>query len=357
MSKYSKTTILKYINGLNPDGYNIEDLENDKFFMMEVIEYTKDKELYYLCSESVKKDYEFIKFMINTFKDDKDYIIKLAKDYINSHSSKDTTVQELTIIMADILSPLYQVNEFNVKALAFYTLELVNLEIVKETDVVKELYPNFGRGFYYIEAKYNMSNEIKMFFAKKFLSDIFFNSEKGNFEQLIHTMVKSPKEIDLIGNENFILNFIKNNDEFLYGYVICHMELIKKYIKELEKVKDNWNYYIKNLNEMRVNIYYQESERYALYNSHVDVERISYYVKKKLGLLEIFEEYGYEPDESEYEMHQIGQNITDINELKCLKYLTTLAKSLFESEIIKLEENDSYLIDDEEDMKLKQTNY
>jgi len=348
MSKYSKATILKYINGLNPDGYNIEDLENDKFFMMEVIEYTKDKELYNLCSESVKKDYEFIKFMINTFKDDKDYIIKLAKDYINSNSSKDTTVQELIIIMADLLSPLHEVNEFNVKALAFYNSELINLEVVKKIDIVQESYPNFGRGFYYLEAKYTMSNEIKMFFAKKFLTDIFYNSEVGNFEQFIHTMVKSSEEIDLIGNKKFILNIIKHIDEFLYGYVICHMELIDKYLIELEKVKDNWYLYTKNLNELRVDIYYQEVERYALTNSDVDVERISYYVKKNLGLLDIFKEYGFESEEYTYELFPEEENVTSINEIKCLRYLTALARSLFESEIIKKYENDSYLTDESE---------
>ena len=40
MLKYNKQTLLNYINGLDTPGFELEELENDKKFMMEAIAYT-----------------------------------------------------------------------------------------------------------------------------------------------------------------------------------------------------------------------------------------------------------------------------------------------------------------------------
>ena len=39
MSKYCKELIISYINGDDLGNYSVDELENDKYFMMKVIEY------------------------------------------------------------------------------------------------------------------------------------------------------------------------------------------------------------------------------------------------------------------------------------------------------------------------------
>ena len=56
--KYSNYVIRKYVNA-EEISYDIDELEDDPKFMRKVIEYTKDKNMYNLCSNRVKKDYFF----------------------------------------------------------------------------------------------------------------------------------------------------------------------------------------------------------------------------------------------------------------------------------------------------------
>ena len=48
MKKYSKELINKYIKGKDIKNYQIEELEDDKDFMIQVIKETNDKKIYNL---------------------------------------------------------------------------------------------------------------------------------------------------------------------------------------------------------------------------------------------------------------------------------------------------------------------
>lgn len=96
-----RSKILDYING--EDIENIEELENNYKFMMEVIKLTRDKNMFNICSDEVKLNYEFIKFMVETFKKDVEFIDKIATEYIDTIGSEDVTSLELIFIMAGIL--------------------------------------------------------------------------------------------------------------------------------------------------------------------------------------------------------------------------------------------------------------
>ena len=67
MKKYSRDLVEKYINGEDIEDYSLDELENDKNFMMLVISQTTDRKMYNYCSESVKSDYEFVKYVILKF--------------------------------------------------------------------------------------------------------------------------------------------------------------------------------------------------------------------------------------------------------------------------------------------------
>ena len=84
--KYDDKLVEDYVQGNDIDKYDIEELENDSQFMMQVIDKTNDKKMYEFCSSKVKDDYEFIKFMIYKFQNDKDFIVMLADDYLKKHN-------------------------------------------------------------------------------------------------------------------------------------------------------------------------------------------------------------------------------------------------------------------------------
>ena len=52
MLKYSASTVEDYIEGNDIEDFDIDELENDRSFMLDVIKKTKDKNFYNLCSVS-----------------------------------------------------------------------------------------------------------------------------------------------------------------------------------------------------------------------------------------------------------------------------------------------------------------
>ena len=64
--KYNSKIIFDYIVGNDLDGYSIDELENDPNFMMDVIKITRDKRMYNLCSDDIKKNCTFVEFLISS---------------------------------------------------------------------------------------------------------------------------------------------------------------------------------------------------------------------------------------------------------------------------------------------------
>ena len=101
MKKYSKELINKYIKGEDIENYQIEELENNKDFMIQVIKETNDKNIYNLCTEKVKKDYEMVKFMVLTYNGDLNFITDIADKYLKETGDSLERI-ELTLIMLDL---------------------------------------------------------------------------------------------------------------------------------------------------------------------------------------------------------------------------------------------------------------
>ena len=57
MLKYSASIVEDYIEGNDIEDFDIDELENDRSFMLDVIKKTKDKNFYNLCSDDLKHDY------------------------------------------------------------------------------------------------------------------------------------------------------------------------------------------------------------------------------------------------------------------------------------------------------------
>ena len=98
---YDIKLIRDYIEGNDIPEYDIDELENDYEFMISVINYTKDKNMYHLCSEEVKYNYEFVKFMVKKFSQDTTFICTVANDFLKKNKDRLKYI-ELLLIMRDL---------------------------------------------------------------------------------------------------------------------------------------------------------------------------------------------------------------------------------------------------------------
>lgn len=177
---YSKKLVMDYINGNDIEEYSIDELENDPNFMIQVMEVTKDKNIYNLCSTNVKKDHQFIIFLINNFKNDLNFISKVADFYLDQEID-DTLAMEIYILLSKIenFDDNLKFMEYRLKAETFYIIKVAEISSLKEE---KDDYL-LGKGnlaFLLIQEEYQSSSIIVNFFAEKFINDIFMKTVKKN---------------------------------------------------------------------------------------------------------------------------------------------------------------------------------
>ena len=115
-NKYNQKLIWEYING--EEIPNIDKLEKDYQFLMQVIKTSKDKNMYKLCSKEIKENYQFIKFIIETFKSDEEFITKIADDYLNKFGEETLESKELIFLMCELLNK--NSNDFEKDSISFY---------------------------------------------------------------------------------------------------------------------------------------------------------------------------------------------------------------------------------------------
>lgn len=220
MAFYGKRLIKDYIMGNNIYGYNISDLEDDYHFMMNVINYTNDKKMYNLCGDNVKKNPIFIKFLITKFKDDFDFALMVANEYIKSiDDNNDIGAIEISILMCkyfknnesdDLIPFKIRLSSFCVEKRMLYE------QFRKKKD-------NVQMGFRLVLLEYKNSKIIRDFLADRFVYEIFagLNLSANSYYNISNEM---------------ILNTINKFDSFLFEYVknnLCFDDYIFKYVKKI----------------------------------------------------------------------------------------------------------------------------
>lgn len=343
MKKYNKQLIFDYINGNDIENFTIDELENDYKFMMEVINYTKDKNLYNLCSDEVKNNYEFIKFMVLTFKDDKQFISKLAKEYLVKTDEDSIEYKELAIIMSSLIDRIndYELLCFKAKAFYLYNLERLEIEICLQKERDEYWLKEFGKGFLFILEQYGSSEIITNFFAAKYLEEIFYKN-KYSFEELIHLDCKNFNSIEKMGLTNYLIKYIRNYDNNLANYLCNHLNILDNLKKDILIVKYNWNNYIYNLNERRLDIIESETKNYIeerkldFYINYLEIIKLAF---KQLNLVEYFRQYDdflYIEDAVEITETQTNNKnkIINISEITCLEFTKKLILELLKKDVV-----------------------
>ena len=156
---YSSKLVFDYITGNEITGYNIDDLENDYEFMIQVMKHTKDKNMYNLCSKEVQTNYKFVKFMIETFKNDLKFICDVADNYLKTVPSESIDGIEIMIQVAEKIEYRKVLENPKLASFSLYAKTMSSVELYQVSNALdmlddKELKEELGLGFAYIADKF-----------------------------------------------------------------------------------------------------------------------------------------------------------------------------------------------------------
>lgn len=287
MQKYSDEIVKKYINGEDIEGYSFEELENDKEFMMKVIKISKDKNFYDSCSEKLLNDYEFIKYLILTFKDDLEFVSMVADNYLDTEP-KDEDALELQIIMYNLTE-----NDFHLHSM--YSHKLARMTKVRDmvfnlkyldTLKIKSL-------FLLVTNKYFDNKIIMDYYAEDILDALY----EDNYFKLKGLFLRKFKITDNLSKPElveFIIEMVNTSDIGLAAYLRKNENLLEFYIDDIRSEQLKWQ---KELKEGHEDIY-EEIYNLCLIENKDNFflgENILYYAFKETGILEEMDERGHVP--------------------------------------------------------------
>ena len=296
MEKYNNELIMNYINGNDIDDYDLNELENDKLFMTKVIDFSNDEKMYNFCSDKLKKNYEFIKYIILKFKNKIDFITSVA-DYFLDNTDTDYERTELSIIMNELTKKEKGINQYNVLCDAIYSGKRLQIELYKLQNKNEELANEIGMGFLLIFDLYNHSEIILKFYAKKIIEDIFKEYDI-KLEKLLHNQFKMSDEINKQGLNNYMLGFIEFYDPMLASYASAHLDVLLPFRENIIEVQKNWNKYNSECERENYNCMFEKVHEYMEEADSIFTEEyLIYYIGSKLGILEKIKKYDVIGDE------------------------------------------------------------
>ena len=258
---YSIKTIESYIKGEDIKEYTIEELENDSKFMLMVAFTTNDKNIYNLCSENVKLDYEFVKMMIKRFKNDLSFVCQIANYYLENSNDEENNL-ELLIIMRGLTKDkdekIEQFLKYSLKLECSYSFYRFMISEVKKENKCedKTAFNNIvGMGFFALSEDFGNSELVLNFFAKRFIGEIL---DTINLEKRLHQHFNNFEELEKKGINNYIIDLLNEFDTCLCNYVLSHSYVLEVLRKKFFAIKKKWIFFDLRNRELKIDwiIYY-----------------------------------------------------------------------------------------------------
>ena len=282
MGRYSDELINKYIMGYEID--NIDELENNKSFMMQVIDKSNDYRLYNLCSDKLKKNYSFVKYLVLKFKDNVDFISKVADYYLNNTKDEFSRVELVAIMISLTKQNKEKYMQYRMFGHSLYYFKRVQIESIKKNLDDEDLLNEIGMGFLLIFEEYNHSKIVLDFYAKRFIDGIF-DEYNIDIEYMLHEQFDSFDKICEIGINNYMINFISYYDSMLANYVSVNINLLNDFKKRIMATKDNWERFENKCEYAKYNLLFEKVHEYIRENdSLIDETTYLYYIGNKLGV-------------------------------------------------------------------------
>ena len=281
-----------YINGEYIDEELVKRLENNKLFMERVIDKTNDYKMYYYCSEKVKSDSGFIRFLMKKYMNNLDFLCEIS-DYYFERCDKDPYAIEIALLARVILKKqeddrylkYEQIRDLMYGSLRF----LVESEKrYREDDYLFQ--SDIGMGFWYVFDVHKNNELVIDFYAKKMLEEIFLLSYYG-LDRILHNQYSSIEEIEDTGLYSVLIKIISIYDNMLSGYVRIpsHRNLLKKPIEKLNTVLKRWDSYVDVNESAKYDSISNEVEKYMddkYDTSTLSGEELLTMVGKQLGIKE-----------------------------------------------------------------------
>lgn len=242
--KEDNKLVYDYINGEYIDEEKLDNLENNRCFMREVIKLTNDKRMYDFCSEELKKDYSFGKFLIFKFNDDISFIDKVATNILNSNIN-DRDRNELCIIMSNFTKSRDNncYLKYSLMLTAIYNTTRVEIEIFKAKENNDRLRSKFGMGFLFMYDDFNDSNITLEYYASNLINDIFMENNI-DLISLIHSRFSSFDKLESYGIRKYLIDdVIRLYDSFLADYIQLHTHLLNDLYDVVRRMKDTYDDY------------------------------------------------------------------------------------------------------------------
>ena len=316
----------------------IEDKEN---IMLAIKEYNRP-DFYYVCSDELKKDYDFVIFLLNHIKNvtldangkiRKFPIINVVTgnpeidsslpDNLKNHIS---SIGEVNNLLQAIISNV--VNEENYKKkrkqvfsiasdsikvldsgfkLHEYCNEICKLELKLalqrmedfKIGVQKRYGISLGLGFYYLRCSYNHYDNLLETFAKAFIEKIFLREDLC-IERELHKEFYSKEHLMQYGVYNYLLNYVARCDIALFEYLKVRKYLLKDKAEMLVRYAENWDRYVSREKAKRYRLVFEKVREY-ISDSYFDETSLSEldimaYVVRELGYPQsifCYDESGY----------------------------------------------------------------
>ena len=343
---YDLKLVYDYIWGNDIEGYSIDELENNPDFMLLVLEKSKDKRMYDLCSDLVKSSYLFVRGVIDLFKDDLDFLSVVVNNYFDTltdaEKEQGTRYAELNILMSNLYGKV--VNEFTIGAAGFYEFERQRAKACINAFEDLTMKEESKEGFIITAVEYEDNPIIVDFVSRRMINSALYNGRFDNLEYLVHRRFKSISDFENYGELRFLQDCINSYDCSLATYVFdqSKAEMFDAFfgqaLKEASGIKYRWPIYMDRVNSWRINVFQYDMNRYMLENDYfgnLSYQDVASYVAHKLGVKEVFKKYDQEfldnYDDRKY-------RILDTNDVRCLNNGLELANKLFSVDVI----NDNY---------------
>lgn len=288
MEKYSEKLINDYILGEEID--NLDELEDDPFFMMQVIDKSDDYRLYNLCSENVKKNYEFVKHMVLKFSFNPSFITKVA-DYYLARVKDEFSTTELVAILLNIPMDMDCNMRYRMMAHSLYYFKRMQVEACKKTDEYFEY--ELGMGYLLVFEQFKESPIILDFYAKKMIDGIF-EEYNIHLDTRLHEDFSCPEELYRLGINNYLLRFIGDYDSMLANYLSVNLDLLDDLKKVVNLELKRWNKYVDNTEREKYILMFDLVHEYIETVGRdmlLDETTILYYLGNKLGINDKIHQY------------------------------------------------------------------
>lgn len=333
MNKYDKKIINAYIDGDDIEDYTIEELENDSKFMKMVIAKTHDKKMFELCSDELKKDPNFIKFIIMFFNNEKEFICNIIDEFIKT-ADDIQTFTELVILMSKYTKD-NTINKYE-KYIALIYLEFkTQILLAKEEYKGTEVEDDIGMGFVFIYDCYDHSPITLNYFAHNFLIDMFIDYD-NNLEELVHNEFDEYKELEEYGINKYLLNLINRYDCSLASYITTNKVLLKPLYQLLRQIKEEWDLYPEKKEKKQYELMIDRVLDYTndLKNSTLCELELLYYTGTCLGIVDKIRKYDTLMDDELYEAFlsdmDIRINLTRFN-VYDIKYINDIENIMIDT--------------------------